>query len=378
MNISVPKKLSGFFNTAAAGKPEFATKNIEFKVNNFDLLRLIAATEVIFDHSIHHLHIPISLLGLKILYLFPGVKMFFVISGYLISASFERNNSLKDYFRNRALRIFPGLWACIFLTIIVISITGVSFLNKQVIAWLPCQLVGLIYTPQFLNNYGFGSYNGSLWTIPIELQFYLLLPLVYLLVPKTRLNKLFFALLAIFVALSCTYQLSHSSYLVAKLIRYSFVPHFYVFLIGVLFQRLHLYKSPLIYKKGLYWLVGYVAINLTLAGNINPVAFEFIYTFLLAFCVLSMAYTLPRLSKQLLRTNDISYGIYMYHGLILTVIIQLGLSMPVYMVVILSYILGLLSWTFVEKQFIQRKKKTIRATVDTPLPAAPAPNLSLE
>ena len=56
----------------------------EFKVNNFDLLRLLAATEVIFDHYYQHLKLPISHTALKILYLFPGVPVFFVISGYLI------------------------------------------------------------------------------------------------------------------------------------------------------------------------------------------------------------------------------------------------------------------------------------------------------
>jgi len=352
-------------------------KHVEFKVNNFDLLRLIAATEVIFDHSIHHLHIPTTALGFHILYLFPGVKIFFVISGYLISASFERNNSLRDYFRNRALRIFPGLWACIIVTIIVISLTGISFFNKQVFSWLPCQFMAIIYTPQFLSHFGFGSYNGSLWTIPIELQFYLLLPLIYLFTPKRNINRLCFALLIIFVCLSCGYQLANTSFITSKLIRYSFVPHVYVFIIGIIFQRLHLYKSPLIYQKGLYWLIGYVAVNLILVDRINPVVFEFLYTFLLAFCVLSMAYTIPRTAKKLLRANDISYGIYIYHGLILGVIVQEKLSIPVYLIVILSYVAGLLSWRFIEKPFMRMKRKTIRVAAEPILPAV-VPNLSLE
>jgi peptidoglycan/LPS O-acetylase OafA/YrhL len=338
-------------------------KPAEFKVNNFDLLRLIAATQVIFDHCINHLHIPVSALTTHILYLFPGVKVFFVISGYLISASYERNNNLKDYFRNRALRIYPGLWACVFITIIVISITGVSFLNKQTIAWLPAQLVGIIYTPPFLEHYGFGSYNGSLWTIPLELQFYLLLPICYLLVPKKRLNQLFFVLLIIFMGSSCWYLLSRTDSLVFKLVRYSFIPHFYVFLIGVIFQRLQLFKSSFIYNKGLFWLIGYVALNLLLVDRINPIVFTFGYTIVLAFCILSLAYTLPGLSKKLLRSNDISYGIYIYHGLILTVIVQEKFSVPVIGIVILSYITGYLSWICVEKPFIQKKKKTIRATM---------------
>ena len=128
----------------------------EFKINNFDLLRLMAATQVIFDHYFQHLNIPISEFATRVLYLFPGVPVFFVISGYLISASYQRNSNLGIYIKNRLLRILPGLWGCILITIVVISITGTSFLNKQTIAWLPAQMVGVIYTPGFLSNYGFG------------------------------------------------------------------------------------------------------------------------------------------------------------------------------------------------------------------------------
>jgi peptidoglycan/LPS O-acetylase OafA/YrhL len=338
--------------------------NREFKVNNFDLLRLIAATQVIIDHYFQHLKIPLSRFGLDILYLFPGVPVFFVISGYLISASFERNNSLRTYIRNRALRIYPGLWGCIFLTIIVIGITGISFFNKQVITWLPAQLTGLIYTPPFLKDYGFGSYNGSLWTIPIELQFYILLPLCYSLAPKKKLNLWFYGLLAVFMILYVTSQIVNLGERTEKLLTYSFIPHFYLFLTGVLFQRLQLYKFNFIYNKALYWVVGYVLFSLLLSNHMNLTAFLLIKNIILAFCLLSMAYTLPTMAKKLLHTNDISYGIYIYHGLILTVAVQLKVAgaTPQFLLSLigLTCILAYLSWRFIEKPFLRNKKKTIR------------------
>jgi len=340
-------------------------ENIEFKVNNFDLLRLLAATEVIVDHYFQHLNKPVTPFGIKLLGLFPGVPVFFIISGYLISASYERNNNLKDYFRNRALRIYPGLWACIFVSVIVISLTGVSFFNKETITWLPSQLLGGIYTPHFLSTYGFGSYNGSLWTIPIELQFYILLPLVYCLVPKEKINYLLYALLFVFIILNFGWQFTLAHNIVYKLLRYSFIPHFYLFLIGVILQRWRIYNSKFIYGKGLYWMVGYVSFNLIFVDFTNPIVFSLLYSVALAFCLLSMAYTLPDTAKKLLRTNDISYGIYIYHGLILAVIVQEKLVDRINLleVVILSYVLALLSWVFVEKPFIKMKRKTIRATV---------------
>jgi peptidoglycan/LPS O-acetylase OafA/YrhL len=353
----------------------------EFKVNNFDLLRLIAATQVIADHYFQHLNIPISKASQNILYLFPGVPMFFVISGYLISASLERNSNLLIYFKNRALRIFPGLWGVILVTIIVFSFTGVSFFSRQVITWLPAQLAGLIYTPAFLANYGFGSYNGSLWTLPIELQFYIVLPICYFLAPKNKINIWFYWLLALFTILNLAIFLYlHYQYgykigddftgFIPKLISYLFVPYFYLFLIGVVLQRLQIYKSRFIRNRALYWVIGYILFSLLLSTVIDPLQYYTAYSLflviknvLLAFTIISMAYTLPNTASKLLHTNDMSYGIYIYHGLILTVLVQLKLTgyVNLFMVIAATYVLAWLSWIFIEKPFIKKKEKTIRA-----------------
>jgi len=343
----------------------------EFKVNNFDLLRLLAATQVIFDHYFQHLNIPISEFATRVLYLFPGVPVFFVISGYLISASYKRNSNLSIYTKNRLLRILPGLWGCILITIVVISITGISFLNKQTIAWLPAQMAGLIYTPGFLSNYGFGSYNGSLWTIPIELQFYILLPVCYKLAPKSKGDFWFWGLFAGFLALGFIYEfkiiqyefqeIHNAGYVIAKLLRYSFIPHFYLFLAGVILQRLTVYQSRFIYNKGLFWLLAYILFSLALPGYFNPAIFLFIKNLFLAITIIAMAYTKPKLSTSLLRGNDISYGIYIYHGLILTVIVQQKWvpSVNIYLVILLAYAAGYLSWILIERPFIRMKYRSL-------------------
>ena len=78
-------------------------------LNNFDLLRLFAASQVAFIHVGDELHIEFSgwLLGFRqFLDYFPGVPIFFVISGFLISASLDRNPNLRNYAINRCLRTF--------------------------------------------------------------------------------------------------------------------------------------------------------------------------------------------------------------------------------------------------------------------------------
>src|SRR5437763_14304960 len=95
--------------------------------NNFDLLRLLAALSVIFSHAFllaenSQDHDPLMILtgGQAILGL-CGVFMFFTISGYLISQSFEATRSPLVFLVKRALRIFPGLIACLAACVFVIG-----------------------------------------------------------------------------------------------------------------------------------------------------------------------------------------------------------------------------------------------------------------
>ena len=82
--------------------------------NNFDLIRLLAAAQVVFVHAVGHTPVleshPPWLRGLlDVVVMFPGVAVFFVISGFLVPRSYER---LRDrpgtYFMHRALRIYPA------------------------------------------------------------------------------------------------------------------------------------------------------------------------------------------------------------------------------------------------------------------------------
>ena len=65
--------------------------------NNFDIIRLIAALQVAIVHGVEHLglRLPFHDVSFEILKAFPGVPIFFVISGFLISASYDRSRSLE-------------------------------------------------------------------------------------------------------------------------------------------------------------------------------------------------------------------------------------------------------------------------------------------
>src|SRR5664280_2408641 len=94
-----------------------------FRPNNFDLIRIFAALQVVMTHVSGHLQFP-DAKYLYLLSLFPGVPIFFVTSGYLVSGSFERSGGLRTYFRNRFLRIYPGLWGCLSVIFLVVLAIG--------------------------------------------------------------------------------------------------------------------------------------------------------------------------------------------------------------------------------------------------------------
>lgn len=352
----------------------------EFKVNNFDVLRIFAATEVLVEHSFLHLQIA-EPFWVSVYKCFSGVPVFFVISGYLISASFERSKDIKNYFTNRFLRIYPGLWSCILLTVITASIVGkINFLSPQAPVWLVSQFIGVIYTPAFLSHYGFGSYNGALWTIPIELQFYVVLPVIYfILSPMRKKNVYIFILLILFIFLAFYVKIVFpdignlsSETRLAKMVRYSFIPHFYMFLCGVLMQRLRIFKSDIIYGKGLYWAAAFLSFMYFVP---DFMAKDIIAKLLLSVCTISLAYTKPGFFEKVLKGNDISYGIYIYHGIILNIIIELNkLNNYTYLIVaiVCTYILAYFSWRFIEKPMLKRKRVTIHS-VKEPDPVLVAP-----
>lgn len=343
-----------------------------FSLNNFDLLRIFAASQVMISHSAFHLSVGLPSWR-SLIYAFPGVPIFFVISGFLISASYERSLNLKNYARNRLLRIYPALWCCVLVTIPVAMLFGMDFANRQAPFWALGQLLGVIYTPQFLKNFGIGSYNGSLWTIPVELQFYLLLPVLYWLICKTKNHSLFlwltwFAFLSIAFILNFVFFPSgiiETVPMLKELIEVCFFPYFYLFLTGVLLQRLNVYKSKCVAGKGLYWMIGYLALYYIIPSS---VATQIAVKIVLAITVVSVAYTKPGISYKVLRGNDISYGVYIYHGLMMNIFISMGLKGRAEYLILLFcivYSLGYLSWIIIERPFLRRKKQTINLELRT-------------
>lgn len=336
----------------------------ESRLNNFDLIRLFAATQVMTFHAFAHFHLDAPYL-ISFFSIFPGVPIFFTISGFLISKSLENHHRLLNYFFARALRIFPALWTVVTLTVIVFGFFGISFFHPEGIKWFTLQLFGGIYTPNFLRHFGIGSYNGALWTIVIEIQFYITIPLLYRFRNQKHFNRL---IISIFLASTAT-SIGINNFLpnfggpteslYEKLLRYSIAPHLYLFLLGVIIQRLNIHKSTLIRGKGFFWISVYI-----LLSNLPELssAMRQGMNILLGVSFISIAYSMPHLSQSILRGNDISYGVYIYHGLIINAFVAnwnpstFG-AWSIISLFTLVYSLSIISWKFIEQPALNLKPR---------------------
>lgn len=350
--------------------------------NNFDLIRLLAALQVVLLHSIHHLDVPTNWFVDLLRYL-PGVPIFFFMSGLMVSASYERNSDTKRYAVNRLLRIYPGLWVCFVVGVISVLVFGSGQLGRasltSLASWIFAQLTLFqFYNPSFLRDYGNGVLNGSLWTIPIELQFYFALPLSYwitgtLMQKKGTIPWPLWAIFLLFLGISTfffSYRDSHANELWFKLIMCSMLPHFWLFLLGVLAQR----KLEAIKKyfsgKLLFWLCVHILVCAA-APRLGFVAVSNIpgipVSISLACVTLAAAFTMSTLSDRLLKNNDISYGVYIYHVLVINALLAVGISAgwyAVWITFLLTLLLATASWKLVELPTIKLKNKLSKVNLN--------------
>lgn len=112
---------------------------------------------------------------------FAGVDLFFVLSGFLLTLPFA-NIALSNahqqapgtYYKRRLLRVFPAYYA----QLAIILIIGAWF-----VSWKPVSGVSLFAHLGMFFNIGGDPVRpivGIWWTLPVELSFYLLLPLIAL------------------------------------------------------------------------------------------------------------------------------------------------------------------------------------------------------
>lgn len=366
--------------------------------NNFDLLRLLAAAQVIYFHSILFLDVeargPLGTLN-HVAAIFPGVPIFFVISGFLISQSYENSANVRDYFHRRALRIFPALWVCFAVTLLLVGAllllerwTGRDVATAAegfVWSWtFPLWVVGQMTVGQFLTPpvaFGVGNTNPSLWTIPVEIGFYLCVPLIYWLLIRPLRRNWSSAVLAGVALLSFVIwyvgrftigssvgrdDLISSITLPTeiRILEQTPLPYLYWFILGVLLWRHFGVVDVFLRGRVLLWTAGYVLLAyapiwLEAEWIQSTLAYQLARAVALAMWSMSFALSFRGVSHRLLRGLDLSFGLYLFHMLVINCLVELhlgGSSGWILFTYLVTGVLALMSWKLVERPVLKRKR----------------------
>ena len=335
--------------------------------NNFNLMRLLAASFVLASHSValstgQPAAEPLrALLGVSLGDI--AVDLFFVTSGFLVTGSLLARRDLAAFAAGRALRIYPGLWIALLLTVLVAGGAFTTLPANEFFAshgtWdylrrnaiipfdvafeLPGTFEHLPY-PRIV--------NGSLWTLPPEMKMYALLGATWLAVALLRKRLaidwrwLCAAIAVAAIVADMSMFLSHAQTpLMGWLAR---------FFAGAALQSL---KGSVPASRRLA--VGLLLVTLA-AAAFSPLAFGVVYRLTAPWLFVFAALVPAGAIRAANRLGDYSYGLYIYGFPVQQAIVSLwhGVApLPLLAAsVAVTLTLAAASWHLVEQPMLRLKR----------------------
>lgn len=291
-------------------------KTARFSANNFTALRLLLALLVVLGHF--RLLAGVDSPSWPFNYAAVAVDCFFVVSGYLVCNSFDRDPDLRRFYTKRFFRLYPLYIAVVLAQTIVLGFLAPAGFFSSGFRLARYFLVNAVFANFLQYDLGNGvlaglhtaGLNPSLWTLKIEVSFYLILPVIWWLARRFGA----WILAAIFV-LSAIYFAAFNAaghYNIAK----QLPGQLQFFVLGIAAYR---YRHHLEMKRAGPVLALLTGLLLTALLRSHP---QVIYPFVVAAFVMATALGTPALRLE----RDISYGVYLLHG----PVIQLALLMGLY------------------------------------------------
>lgn len=337
------------------------------RVNNLNLLRLVAALAVLVSHSSalvsgNSQNEPFrASLGVSIGEV--AVQIFFFLSGFLVFGSLLRQPGWLEFFVARLVRIYPGLLAMLIIVVFIIGpacseldITS-YFLSSawaRYLFYCSTLVFGLAYELPgvFVGNPWPLAVNGSLWSLQFEIIMYLLLLVMALgaqfasrCASKLTLGRLAMIVATVFHVVLIYHQVGRSD-----------LPHFWQ--LGAYFFQGAVYYLARDHVRFNNWSL--LALTLWVVAVIFfPPFYRLTAPWVLGYFLLFLAYTHSGRFFAFNSVGDYSYGVYIYAYPLQQLIIYLmpRLSVDLLNIVAISVVLpcAMASWHFVEKpSIIQR------------------------
>ena len=248
-----------------------------------------------------------------------GVQLFFMVSGFVILKSLENQKNLRSFALARVKRIFPSLWIAIPVIFVVCNALNQSFIAPIPLSSLLPSLT--VLGPDFLNRLfstNFTWTTGVLWSLFIEVQFYLVASVLFFKFKKFQFNsKLFVFALSIQLIRVILALISTES----KEIFDDLLPlnkEIWWFLAGSIYYSLHSQrKNP--YLKSILSvsiLFNLLLVNLESSGfEIKPIASLIVFIFyLLFYLIISKSKKIRILRSSIfVWLGGLSYEFYLVH-----------------------------------------------------------------
>ena len=297
---------------------------IQWKDNSIDLLKMFAACSVAMVHwtkvGVTQSCDEIMMFLRQIFLSVPSVVMFFVISGFLAAVSVNKY-SIRGYIVNRFCRIYPPLWVSITVNCLVLVAIWWSNLDSSFLKGIFLEVCGIAYTPSCLKNLPTGSMSGALWTVMVQLQFYVLICIAAPLLYKLK-QRSWLVLLTIALGINLFFGANSSEGFLGKIAERTVFPYLIWFLYGV-YAFLHLNRVVPICKKLSLPLVALLA-GYALAGRpcANIGYYADVFTTL---CTMPMTIGLSYFLGKIRLKREFSFSIFLYHWIVLNIFSVLGL-----------------------------------------------------
>ncbi|WP_170399781.1 acyltransferase family protein [Ruegeria arenilitoris] len=318
--------------------------------NNFNLIRILAASGVLVSHAY-----PISLgraATQPLENLLHGLTLgtvcvwiFFAISGFFITRSFNRKQSVTSFLIARVLRLFPALAVVLGVTIFVAGFvltnvapslywaeTGEYFVRNMLLFDLRYTLPGV-----FESNPGGAGINGSLWSLSYEVTCYVGVFICGLL-GLLRNRKVFAGAVLLFMCIYAATMVLDLNTRIEQLAKLGLT-----FLTGMVF---YIWRD----KIPLSWVVLAGVTAATVVAWFTPL-FMPVFAVSLSYAVFFAGYAKIPLLLNYNRLGDYSYGVYIYAFPIQQLVAQSGVTTPVINMAIslpFTFICAILSWHLVE------------------------------
>ncbi|GAC1646732.1 MAG: acyltransferase [Herpetosiphon sp.] len=280
-----------------------------------------------------------------------GVVIFFLVSGYIIPTSLQDHGSLTNFWLRRICRLYPLYWL-ILLTALVLL--GLHLIDPVEIggpaAWrnstIPPRVVmaNVSMAQHWLRS---PNVLGLTWTLNIELLFYAFVSLLYLM----RLER--YPAITTLVVAAGSLAVAAAGY---RSTHHSALPYLPVLTFGTLVAQLHRRKASIrtTLAVGLMLLL-FLSLPLRWPGLYgDPKQFERgMWLARIVACGIFgvVAYLQPAVPRPLRWLGQISYSLYLWHLIILAVVIQVVQSpaATVILYIVLSLLLAHVTYRTVER-----------------------------